>query len=156
MRFVIWDFLARWLRNQDQKLEILNSWSNMADWNAKIYLIGIQFGTRGFSASLIAIPSLTFINSPCQMQYGGQKCKKHNVMAQRFLWGIHFLDDWSFVRMYIRRFSGSLIMNLTLDFWDQYSVFKILYFLYLMWMSSKFFGIRPCSWIHLTRFFFIR
>ena len=79
---------------------------------AKSYLIGMKFGTRGFLAPVITNPSSTLRNYKCQMQYGGPKCKKQKVMPQRNLHGITFFR--------------SLIMNLTLDFWNQYDVCKMM------------------------------
>ena len=48
----------------------------MVDENAKSYLIGTIFGTRGFLGSLITNPSLKFRNSVWRVQCGGRKCKK--------------------------------------------------------------------------------
>ena len=53
-----------------------NVGSNMADENAKGYLILIMFVTREFLESLITNVSLKFINSKWRIQYAGRKCKK--------------------------------------------------------------------------------
>ena len=77
-------------------------------WLTKIpksYSLGMRFDTWDFFASPITNPSSTFRNSKCQMQYGRAECKQQKLMPRRFLYGIPF--------------SGSLIMNLTLDFWYQ-------------------------------------
>ena len=113
MKFDTREILGLLLTNGNTKhSEIQNDGFNMTDQNSKNYLIGMKFGTRGFLVLMIVNPSLTFRNSKCRMQYSGPKCKKQKIILERFLCGIHFLDYWYFVQMFIRGFFGSLIMNL--------------------------------------------
>ena len=46
----------------DEHSEIQNGGSNIADYNAKSYLIGLKFGTREFLGSLIMNSNSTLIN----------------------------------------------------------------------------------------------
>ena len=62
--------------NLSSNWKIQNGGSNMADENAKSYLIGMIFGTSEFLGSLITNPSSTFRNSEWRIQYGGRQCKK--------------------------------------------------------------------------------
>ena len=86
--------------------------------NVKSHLNRMKLGTRDLLTSLFKYSSSIYRNSKFQMQRGGPKYNKQKLMPQMFLRGIHF----SFIQMCIGGFLGSLIMNLILDFWNQYGV----------------------------------
>ena len=51
----------------------------MAEENAKSYLIGMTFGTQGFSELLITYPSLEFRDSKWRIQFGRQNCESYLI-----------------------------------------------------------------------------
>ena len=74
--YVFVGYWGRWLRIRIQNWEIHYDESNMADQNAKSYLIWMKFCIRGLLRSLITNPNSKFKNSIWRIQYGGPKCKK--------------------------------------------------------------------------------
>ena len=97
----------------------------MANWNAKSYLIGMKFGTRGFLISPITNSSKIHRNSKFRVQYGAPKCEKLKVMPQRLFCGLHFSDDRHSVRMSIWGFLGRWLSTWPPIFAIQYSGSKM-------------------------------